>query len=50
LCGEDRLTGRLFEHRRQWVEDHIHDLAGISGVAIWGYALMSNPLPPACIH
>jgi hypothetical protein len=27
LCGEDRLTGRSFEHRRQWVEDRIHELA-----------------------
>ena len=42
LCGEDRLTGRSFEHRRQWVEDRIHELAGIFGVAIWGYAVMSN--------
>ena len=42
LCGEDRLTGRSFEHRRQWVEDRIHELAGIFGVAIWGYALISN--------
>ena len=44
LCGEDRLTGRSFEHRRQWVEDRIHELAGIFGVAIWGYAVMSNHL------
>jgi REP element-mobilizing transposase RayT len=44
LCGEDRLTGRSFEHRRQWLEDRIHELAGIFGVAIWGYAVMSNHL------
>ena len=44
LCGEDRLTGRSFEHRRQWIEDRIHELAGIFGVAIWGYAVMSNHL------
>ncbi len=44
LCGEDRLTGRSFEHRRQWVVDRIHELAGIFGVAIWGYAVMSNHL------
>ena len=37
LCGEDRLTGRSFEHRRQWVEDRIHELAGIFGVAVWGH-------------
>jgi len=44
LCGEDRLTGRSFEHRRQWVEDRIHELAGIFGVSVWGYAVMSNHL------
>ena len=44
LCGEDRLTGRSFEHRRQWVEDRIHQLADIFGVAVWGYAVMSNHL------
>ncbi|MCB1602124.1 MAG: hypothetical protein KDI66_19040 [Xanthomonadales bacterium] len=42
LCGEDRLTGRSFEHRRQWVEDRIHQLADIFGVAVWGYAVMCN--------
>ena len=44
LCGEDRLTGHSFEHRRLWVEDRIHELAEIFGVAIWGYAVMSNHL------
>ena len=44
LCGEDRLTGRSFEHRRQWVEDRIHELAGIFGVSVWDYAVMSNHL------
>ena len=48
LCGEDRLTGRSFEHRRQWVEDRAHQLAGIFGVAIWGYAVMSDYMP--CLH
>jgi REP element-mobilizing transposase RayT len=44
LCGADRHTGQSFEHRRQWVEDRIHDLGDIFGVAIWGYAVMSNHL------
>ena len=44
LCGEDRLTGRSFAHRRLWVENRIHELAGIFGVAIWGYVVMSNHL------
>ena len=39
LCGEDRLTGRSFEHRRQWVEDRIVHLAGIFGVSVWGFAV-----------
>jgi len=44
LCGTDRETGRSFEHRRQWVEDRIHELSEIFAVAIWGYAVMSNHL------
>jgi len=42
LCGEDRESGRSFEHRRTWVEDRIGELADIFAVAIWGYAVMSN--------
>jgi hypothetical protein len=40
LCGEHRSTGRSFKHRRQSVEDRIHQLAGIFGVAIWSYAVI----------
>ena len=44
LCGEDRESGRSYEHRRQWVEARIGELAGIFAVAVWGYAVMSNHL------
>ncbi len=44
LCGEDRFSGRSFEHRRQWVEDRLHALAGIFSVSLWGYSVMSNHL------
>ena len=47
LCGEDRLTGKSFEHRRQWVEDRLLALADIFGVAIWGAAL--GILPTAAL-
>ena len=44
LCGEDRESGRSYQHRRQWVEDRIGELADIFAVSIWGYAVMSNHL------
>ena len=44
LCGENRESGRSYEHRRQWVEDRIGELAGIFAVAVWGCAVMTNHL------
>jgi REP element-mobilizing transposase RayT len=44
LCGEDRESGRSYEHRRQWVEDRIGELTEIFAVAVWGYAVMNNHL------
>ena len=29
LCGEDELTGRCYEHRRQWIENRIIELADV---------------------
>jgi REP element-mobilizing transposase RayT len=44
LCGEDALSGRSFEHRKQWVEDRLIELAGVFAVGVYAYAVMSNHL------
>lgn len=42
LCGKDPVTGRSFDHRKQWVEDRILALARNFAVAVHAYAVMSN--------
>ena len=44
LCGIDDYTGRSFEHRKQWLEERIHLVAGCFAVSIHAYAVMSNHL------
>ena len=42
LCGRDKLTGRCFEHRRQWIEARILELAECFTVSVYAYAVMNN--------
>jgi len=42
LCGEDKYTGRSFEHRRQWMVDRIRCLTNIFAIDVCSYAVMSN--------
>ena len=44
LCGHDALTGRSYEHRKQWLEARILELGGVFAVAVHAYAVMSNHL------
>ena len=41
-CGVDSLSSRSYEHRRDWIRDRLEALAGLFGVEIAAFAVMSN--------
>ena len=44
LCGFDSLTGKSFEHRKDWVRQRLEDLAAIFAIDVCGFAVLSNHL------
>ena len=42
LCGQDKLSGRCYEHRRQWIVDRVRLLSSVFAIDIGSYAIMSN--------
>jgi len=42
LCGSDPLSGKSFEHRRQWMRNRLEFLASIFAIDCLTYTLMSN--------
>jgi hypothetical protein len=42
LCGQDALTGRNFDHRKNWMQSRMEELASIFAVDVLGFSLMSN--------
>ena len=42
LCGDDAVSGKSYEHRKQWIRDRLEFLASIFGVDVLTYTVMSN--------
>jgi REP element-mobilizing transposase RayT len=42
LCGKDKRSGKDYSHRKQWIRNRLEELAGIFGLDVLGFAVMSN--------
>ena len=42
LCGVDRYSGINYEHRRDWLEEKLHETAAVFAINLCAYAVMSN--------
>jgi REP element-mobilizing transposase RayT len=42
LCGVDSLTGKSYEHRRQWIVDRMKQLVDIFAIDLCSYAVLHN--------
>lgn len=42
LCGDDPFTGNNCDHRKQWIEKRLLELASVFAVELYAYAVMDN--------
>ena len=42
LCGEDAVSGRNFDHRKQWLVSRIRFLSYLFSIDVCAYSIMSN--------
>ena len=42
LCGSDPLTGKNYDHRKQWTVQRLKQLASVFAIDICAYAVLSN--------
>ena len=42
LCGMDRLSGKSYEHRKDWIVERLSELSEIFAIDLCAYAVMSN--------
>ncbi|MEA5446473.1 transposase [Gammaproteobacteria bacterium AB-CW1] len=42
LCGVDSVTGRSYEHRKEWIVERLTELSELFAVDLCSYAVMSN--------
>jgi len=42
LCGQDRFTGKNFDHRKQWILGRVKLLSSVFSIDVCAFAIMSN--------
>lgn len=42
LCGEDPVTGKNFDHRRDWIRERLKFLSNLLSIEVLAYSLMPN--------
>ncbi|MCC9600515.1 hypothetical protein LOC67_08075 [Stieleria sp. JC731] len=42
LLGDDPISGQNFDHRKQWIEDLLERFAGLFGIELLCYSILSN--------